>query len=141
MGHNADEGGTYLDPEFSVNDLKACAQQKYGQLADQFLELYPVTESIASLQAWNEAARDNSRVTVAMWADEFHKNTYSPVYGYFFTHTPPAKVVSHSMVSKVVPQPTPFPVTLLIPLKPIGSLSVGKVRMKEERRRKPPTAH
>lgn len=108
-GHNADEGGTYLDPEFSVDDLKACAQQKYGELSDRFLELYPVTESTTALQAWNEAARDNSRVTVAMWANEFHKHASSPVYGYYFTQAPPAKVVAPSKESKAVSQPTPFP--------------------------------
>lgn len=29
-GHSADEGDTYADPEFDADDVKACAQQKYG---------------------------------------------------------------------------------------------------------------
>lgn len=28
--HSADEEGTYADPEFDADDVKACAQQKYG---------------------------------------------------------------------------------------------------------------
>lgn len=90
-GHNADEGGTYADPEFSADDLKSCAQQKYGPLGDKFVELYPVSESIDAREAWNEAARDNSRVTTALWAAEYHKHAKSPVYGYFYTHAPPPR--------------------------------------------------
>ncbi|KAK9447083.1 Alpha/Beta hydrolase protein [Limtongia smithiae] len=90
-GHNADEGGTYADPEFTEDDLKSCAKQKYGPLAEQFLKLYPVTDTIDAREAWNQAARDNSRVTVALWADEYHKHAKSPVFGYFYTHAPPPR--------------------------------------------------
>jgi carboxylesterase type B len=95
--------------EVSVDNPTACAQQKYGELLDRFLELYPVTESNTALQAWNEAARDNSRVTVAMWTDEFHKHASSPVYGYIFTHASPAKGFSPRTANAIVPQSTPFP--------------------------------
>ncbi|CAK7208054.1 hypothetical protein SEUCBS139899_010888 [Sporothrix eucalyptigena] len=110
-GHNADEGGTYLDPEFTVEDLRACAEQKYGpKLAERFFALYldsdinSISDSNNSdgpdsaLSIWNEAARDNSRVTTALWAEAFHKHASSPVYGYIFTHTPPS------------PSPKPVPV-------------------------------
>ncbi|CAK7227540.1 hypothetical protein SBRCBS47491_006604 [Sporothrix bragantina] len=90
-GHNADEGGTYLDPEFSMDDLRACSAQKYGPLASRFLELYldNNSASVSALSIWNEAARDNSRVTTALWAEAFHKHASSPVYGYIYTHAPP----------------------------------------------------
>ncbi|CAK7233216.1 hypothetical protein SCUCBS95973_008521 [Sporothrix curviconia] len=91
-GHNADEGGTYLDPEFTVDDLRACAEQKYGLLAPRFFELYldgDDNNGASALSIWNEAARDNSRVTTALWAEAFHKHAASPVYGYIFTHAPP----------------------------------------------------
>ncbi|RAO69142.1 uncharacterized protein BHQ10_005154 [Talaromyces amestolkiae] len=91
-GHNADEGGTYADPEFDADDFKACAQQKYGaSFVEEFLELYPITESIDAREAWNQAARDHSRITVSMWADQFHQHSHSPVYGYFYSHAPPAR--------------------------------------------------
>ncbi|KAK4940573.1 hypothetical protein LTR10_019332 [Elasticomyces elasticus] len=90
-GHNADEGGTYADPAFSEDDLKSCARQKYGALADKFIKLYPVSAEVDAREAWNQAARDNSRVTTAMWADEYHKHAKSPVFGYFYTHAPPAR--------------------------------------------------
>lgn len=90
-GHNADEGGTYADPEFDENDLKSCARQKYGTLADRFLELYPLSEGVDARDAWNQAARDNSCVTTALWVVEFHKHSNSPVFGYLYTHAPPAR--------------------------------------------------
>jgi carboxylesterase 2 len=91
-GHNSDEGGTYADPEFNADDFKACAQQKYGpSFVEEFLQLYPITESIDAREAWNQAARDHSRITVSMWADQFHQHSQSPVYGYFYSHAPPAR--------------------------------------------------
>jgi carboxylesterase type B len=90
-GHNSDEGGTYADPEFNEDDLKACAKQKYGPLAEKFLKLYPISDAVDAREAWNQAARDNSRVTVGMWAEEYHKHSKSPVFGYFYTHAPPAR--------------------------------------------------
>ncbi|GAM89555.1 hypothetical protein ANO11243_075940 [Dothideomycetidae sp. 11243] len=90
-GHNADEGGTYADPGFNEEDLISCAKQKYGPLADKFLQLYPRTNGVDAREAWNQAARDNSRVTVSMFVDEFRKKSHSPVYGYFYTHVPPAR--------------------------------------------------
>ncbi|CAK7203120.1 hypothetical protein SEUCBS139899_005849 [Sporothrix eucalyptigena] len=90
-GHNYDEGGTYADPDFNADDMKACAQQKYGPLADRFLELYPLSETVDAREAWNQAARDNSCVTTALWVQEFHKHAHSPVFGYLYTHAPPAR--------------------------------------------------
>lgn len=90
-GHNADEGGTYADPEFDADDLKACAHQKYGPLADEFVKIYPVTDGVDAREAWNQAARDNSRLTVGMWAEEYHKHAKSPVFGYYYTHAPPPR--------------------------------------------------
>lgn len=90
-GHNSDEGGTYADPEFNEEDMRSCAHQKYGPLADKFMELYPVSELCDAREAWNQAARDNSCVTTAMWVDEFHKHAKSPVYGYLYMHAPPAR--------------------------------------------------
>ncbi|KAH8667002.1 carboxylesterase [Xylariales sp. PMI_506] len=91
-GHNADEGGTYADPDFNEEDMKSCAHQKYGALADRFLKLYPVSEKVDAREAWNQAARDNSRVTVALWVEEYHKHAKNPVYGYFYSHAPPARM-------------------------------------------------
>ncbi|CAK7228504.1 hypothetical protein SBRCBS47491_006925 [Sporothrix bragantina] len=90
-GHNADEGGTYADPDFDEDDLKSCAKQKYGALADRFLELYPRSNGVDARDAWNQAAQDNSCVTTALWVDDFHAHASSPVYGYLYTHAPPAR--------------------------------------------------
>lgn len=89
-GHNADEGGTYADTAFTVSDLQACALQKYGdELGKRFIELYPAEKDSEALLAWNTQARNNSRVTVAMWAELYAKHAQSPVFGYFYNHAPP----------------------------------------------------
>ncbi|KAL7420437.1 hypothetical protein Q5752_004387 [Cryptotrichosporon argae] len=91
-GHNSDEGGTYADPDFGLNDFRACAQQKYGAFVDRFLALYSATTDEEARDAWNAAARDNSRVTVSLWAKQFAEHASSPVYGYFFAQAPPPRV-------------------------------------------------
>ncbi|CAI7673636.1 unnamed protein product [Penicillium bialowiezense] len=85
-GHNADEGGTYDDPDFSLDDFQSCALQKYGPFTDRFLSLYSPSGSINARDAWNEACRDCSRVTIACWAKEYHRHSKSSVFGYHYAH-------------------------------------------------------
>ena len=85
-GHNADEGGTYDDPDFSLSDFKACGLQKYGPFMDTFLRLYMPSDLMNAQDAWNEACRDCSRVTTACWAKEYHQHSKSPVFGYYYAH-------------------------------------------------------
>ncbi|GFZ50308.1 hypothetical protein JCM24511_08064 [Saitozyma sp. JCM 24511] len=91
-GHNADEGGTYADPDWTYEDYLSCAQQKFGEMTERFHQLYPANEHGGWLDAWNAQARNNSRVTVSMWVDQFHCKARSPVYGYFFNQAPPPKL-------------------------------------------------
>lgn len=101
-GHNADEGGTIgVRKTIVMNDeeIQQAALRRYGpDMAKRFYELYPAQggpdpdtkfDADPRYAPWNAQARNNSRITVAMWAEQFHQHAISPVYGYFFDKIPP----------------------------------------------------
>jgi para-nitrobenzyl esterase len=90
-GHNRDEGGTYSDPRFDRNDYIECTEAKFGPLLPRFDELYPCGADQDPREVWSTAARDNSRITIDLWAQEFAKHCTSPVFTYHFTHAPPPR--------------------------------------------------
>ncbi|OJJ43528.1 hypothetical protein ASPZODRAFT_135985 [Penicilliopsis zonata CBS 506.65] len=104
-GHNADEGGTIGVRKSVVmtdEQIRHAARRRYtsDEMTDRFFQLYPLSggavpatsfDADPRYAAWNAQARNNSRVTVAMWAEQFHQHAASPVYGYFFDKIPPQK--------------------------------------------------
>ncbi|GFZ48883.1 hypothetical protein JCM24511_06632 [Saitozyma sp. JCM 24511] len=90
-GHNRDEGGTYSDSRFDRNDYVECTAAKFGPLLPRFNELYPCGGDQDPREVWNTAARDNSRITIDLWAQEFAKHCTSPVFTYHFTQAPPSR--------------------------------------------------
>ncbi|CAK7226359.1 hypothetical protein SBRCBS47491_006204 [Sporothrix bragantina] len=101
-GMNSDEGGTYNEPRLTYDDFLACVEGRLGtestygkggpEWVKRYLELYPPADHDTGkgpLEAWNRAARDNTRNNISLWAQEYHQNTKSPVYGYYFTHAIP----------------------------------------------------
>ncbi|KAI2994370.1 catalytic protein [Aspergillus phoenicis ATCC 13157] len=101
-GMNSEEGGTYNEPRFTYDDFVECVESRFGprstygqgdsKWVKRFLELYTPTDHETGkgpLDAWNRAARDNTRNNIALWAQEYHQKTASPVYGYYFTHPIP----------------------------------------------------
>ncbi|OJJ45794.1 hypothetical protein ASPZODRAFT_17236 [Penicilliopsis zonata CBS 506.65] len=101
-GMNSDEGGTYNEPRFTYEDFLECVEGRLGpnstygkgdpSLVKRFLELYPPTDKETGkgpLEAWNRAARDNTRNNISLWAQEYHQGTTAPVFGYFYTHACP----------------------------------------------------
>lgn len=101
-GQNRDEGGVYNEPRFTYDDLVASARGRLGpdqthskgseELVEKFLQLYEPADKEPGrgpLDAWNLSARDNTRLNLSLWAQDYHQHTTSPVYGYYFTHAPP----------------------------------------------------
>ncbi|KAJ5106352.1 catalytic protein [Penicillium angulare] len=101
-GMNSDEGGTYNEPRFTYEDFLDCVEGRLGsgstygrggpQWVKKFHDLYAPVDRIPGkgpLAAWNAASRDNTRNNLSLWAQEYHQNTSSPVYGYYFTHPIP----------------------------------------------------
>lgn len=82
-GLNADEGSagpTYgkLDAAQFANQ----AQQRYGGKAQAFLALYLAADQI-------EAARDQGRVSMYLWAVNRDKSSKTKTFTYYFTHAMP----------------------------------------------------
>lgn len=99
VGQNEDEGGTYNEPRFTIDDLRECIEGRFGPDAvygkgsddwvQRFWKTYPVADEEVGkgpLQCWNKSARDNTRLNLSLWAQAYHRHTKSPVYGYYFTH-------------------------------------------------------
>lgn len=107
-GSNRDETGAVPDTAFAalrartgppragspqvnvtLDAFRQGAQVKFGELAGEFLRLYPASNDDEAALASSEAARDNSRVSTWSWAREWAKGSGQPVYTYFWNHAPP----------------------------------------------------
>ncbi|KAJ9138465.1 Carboxylic ester hydrolase [Pleurostoma richardsiae] len=101
-GMNSEEGGTYNEPRFTYEDFVECVEARLGpkstygkgdpKWVKRFHGLYPPADKETGkgpLEAWNRAARDNTRNNISLWAQEYHQKTKSPVFGYYFTHPIP----------------------------------------------------
>ncbi|CAK7221101.1 hypothetical protein SBRCBS47491_004413 [Sporothrix bragantina] len=113
-GQNAAEGGVYNEPRFTAEDLRDCVEARlgphgngngseawvrryfdvYGDHSDSDMDMDDPTAAAdiqgnAALATWNRSARDCTRLNIALWAQEYHTHTTSPVFGYYFTHAPP----------------------------------------------------
>ena len=82
-GLNGRGGGASMTAErFRQN-----AQRKYGELADRFLQLYPVSSDADAARAAHEACADEINWNMRQWAAAQAK-LGKKAYTYFFTHTP-----------------------------------------------------
>jgi para-nitrobenzyl esterase len=87
----ADRSHTNPQAPSGVAGYIEAAHQKYGDMADAYLKLYPATTDHEAFTANNEATRDNGRVSLWMWATAWRQKATKPVYLYFWTHAPPGK--------------------------------------------------
>jgi carboxylesterase type B len=88
-GANADEGGASPQPSTTLEAYVQQARQRYGELADEFLMLYPAKTDEEARRAQNESARDLARFNLYRWARTRSATARTKVYTYFWTHTLP----------------------------------------------------
>jgi para-nitrobenzyl esterase len=93
-GNNADEGGASPQPTTTAQDFERQARQRYGELADEFLKLYPVATDEAAKLAQNQSARDIARTTLYLAAMERSKTAKTKVFPYFWNHPLPGPDVA-----------------------------------------------
>ncbi|KPI00179.1 Carboxylesterase [Actinobacteria bacterium OK074] len=89
-GNNKDENGAEPVPTVTLADYDSTAESEYGDLADEFLKLYPATTDTEAGEARNASAREGSRVSSALWAQEWARTAKSPVFTYYWEHAPPS---------------------------------------------------
>ena len=80
-GLNARGGG----PPMSADTFKANAQRRFGEMADQFLRLYPVSSDEDARQMAHQACADEINWNMRQWAAAQEK-LGKKGYTYFFTH-------------------------------------------------------
>ena len=108
-GSNLDESGAIPDGAFAayraagvkawrpgmppvhvtLDAFRAAARQKFGELAEEFLTLYPAETDDEAARASNAAVRDNARVSTYLWATDWSRHAKRPVHTYFWTHRSP----------------------------------------------------
>jgi para-nitrobenzyl esterase len=89
IGNNADEGGASPQPTTTAQDFDRQARQRYGELADEFLKLYPASTDEAAKLAQNQSSRDIARMNLYIWAVERSKTAKTKVFTYFWNHPLP----------------------------------------------------
>jgi carboxylesterase type B len=88
-GSNADENGAVPHPTITRENVVEQARQRYGDLAADFLKLYPASTDAEAREAANASARDQARTSTYLWAMARAKTAKTPVYTYFFAHPLP----------------------------------------------------
>jgi carboxylesterase type B len=88
-GSNADEGGAVPHPQTTAAEFEAQVRQRFGELAGEFLKLYPAATDEQARVAQNESSRDQSRVSTYLWALQRAQTAKTRAFIYYFTHPLP----------------------------------------------------
>ena len=67
-GANKHEGGATPHPDVTADAFQKQARQRFGDLADEFLALYPAATDDQARTAQNESSWDQARVSMYLWA-------------------------------------------------------------------------
>ncbi|MBK3565210.1 carboxylesterase/lipase family protein [Streptomyces sp. MBT62] len=89
IGGNRDENGVDLRPNTTASRYESEARQKFGDLADEYLRLYPAATDTEAGEQSNAFIRDSIRMSHHLWALAWGGRAKSPAYTYFWTHVPP----------------------------------------------------
>ncbi len=92
-GCNRDEGGAVPHPDITLEAYRKQANQRYGSLASEFLQLYPATSATQAGAAQNESSRDAARTSMYLWAKQRDKTAKTKAYTYFWDHALPGPEV------------------------------------------------
>jgi para-nitrobenzyl esterase len=88
VGLNADENGATVHPDVNAAKFKKAAQQ-YGDMAEAFLKLYPVTSDAVAPAAHNDSSRDYARSSLYLWGVSRQKASRTKLYTYYWDHPAP----------------------------------------------------
>ena len=88
-GLNADENGAVPHPTIARDAFEKQARQRFGEMADEFLKLYPATTDEEARTSQNQSSRDQARVSMYLWALNRNRTAKTPAFTYFWTHALP----------------------------------------------------
>ena len=84
-----DLGGASTHPAMTAEQFRRQAEQRYADLANAFLNLYPAATDDEARTSMNESALDSMRVSTYLWAVERARTAKTNAYTYFWDHVLP----------------------------------------------------
>jgi len=91
VGSNHDEGTFFVRPgPVNPGQLKSRAKQKYGDLTDAYLKLYPEDSEADATASQLANLRDELGWHMRTWAQLQAKRGKGKAYLFYFTHVPPS---------------------------------------------------
>jgi carboxylesterase 2 len=91
-GNTRDESGASTSTNVTVDEYKAALVTQYGEeFAAKFFEVYPANDTQSASSAYNVHYTDTSRVSSWLFANEWQKYESSPIYTYYWDHSPPGQ--------------------------------------------------
>ena len=88
-GYQANDGLLFSGPVQTPDQFAAMAKRQYGEMADEFLRLYPAKTADDAKQMLAESIQDRDRVSMYLWASRRGSNHHAPVFTYFFDRAIP----------------------------------------------------
>lgn len=90
-GANKDELGGFGPPQGPVTaeSFAKQARQRYGEVADEFLKLYPARTDEEAKAAQSQSNRDQALVSMYLWAKVRARTAKTSVYEYLWDHALP----------------------------------------------------
>lgn len=88
LGSNKDEGTFFMQPTTAAKFTEN-AHRRYGDMAGEFLKLYPAASDEEANESQLRAFRDELGFVMRNWAALQTKTGKSRAYLYYFTHEPP----------------------------------------------------
>lgn len=88
-GANKHEGGATPHPDVTADAFQKQARQRFGELADEFLSLYPAATDEQARVAQNESSWDQARVSMYLWATNRARTARTKAFTYFWDHALP----------------------------------------------------
>jgi carboxylesterase type B len=76
-------------PTVTAAEFRQQAKQKYADLADEFLRLYPAAADDQAHASFNASMQDNMRVNTYLWAMNRAKTAKTDVFVYMWDHALP----------------------------------------------------
>jgi para-nitrobenzyl esterase len=89
LGAGGGMGGGRQGPAATLEAYRAQARQQYGEMAEDFLKLYPAAsdQDVAAVRA--QAARDRALSGMYLWAKQRNQTSASKAFLYLWDHTLP----------------------------------------------------
>jgi len=88
-GLNANDLGVTSNPGATSSAFEEQAKTRYSDLAEAYLKAYAVTSDAQAAQTLTESSRDQSRVSMYLWATNRAKTAKTKAYTYYWNHTLP----------------------------------------------------